>query len=218
MLRSSLRMPIEIKKNSELLYTIGLFNKVSMVCLTIGLLLVVWPACKQSNETKVKDTITALQNLQQLATVEYSMSKVVKASDDGTWFKIGDRKILITCEAYVKAGIDLSQIDVKHVSIEGKSIFLQLPRAKVLSLRIPPEEVKVAYEEVGFFRDRFDVAEQNNLMQQAERQIQKQLQSINIEEEAEKNARLYLTGLLSAMGYTTIDISFTNQVNILPPK
>ncbi|MCU0404387.1 MAG: DUF4230 domain-containing protein, partial [Chitinophagaceae bacterium] len=115
--------------------------------------------------------VTALQQMQDLATVEYSLSKVVKASDDQTWYKIGDRKILITCEATVKAGIDFSQIDTRYVSISGKSISIQLPPPKIISISIPPDKIEVAYEEIGFFRNRFSVAEQNTLLQQAEKQI-----------------------------------------------
>lgn len=172
--------------------------------------------CKRSNTPPVPDAVMALQKLQQLATVEYSMSKVVKASDDGTWYKWGDRKILITTNAYVKAGIDLSQLEARHVSIQDKAIYLQLPPASVLSLRIPPEEVRVAYEEVGFFRDRFSAAEQNQLMQQAEKQIHQQLKGLPLLRDAENNARLYLSSLLSSMGFTTIDISFNNQVGTVP--
>ncbi len=65
------------------------------------------------------ETVATLQEIQELATVEYTISKVVKASDNKTWYKIGDRKILITCEATVKAGIDMKDITEKSIVYFG---------------------------------------------------------------------------------------------------
>lgn len=35
------------------------------------------------------------------------IAKIIKASDDKTRYKIGDRKIIMTCKASLTAGIDL---------------------------------------------------------------------------------------------------------------
>jgi hypothetical protein len=161
-------------------------------------------------------TIVALQQMQDLATVEYTLTKVVKASDDATWFKFGDRKILITCEASVKAGIDFTQVDPKYVQLEGKTILLQLPAPKILSVNMPPQNIRVAYQEIDFFRDHFSVAEQNSLMQQAERQIITQSREMGILQEAEKNTREWLTRYLKQLGYQNIDIQFIKNFTSTP--
>lgn len=41
----------------------------------------------------------------ELGTVEYTITKVVKADDNADWYKFGDRKILFTVKATMKAGI-----------------------------------------------------------------------------------------------------------------
>jgi len=166
-----------------------------------------WLGCRQSTP-KEATIMSALQDMQELATTEYTLTKVVKASDDQTWFKIGDRKILITCEAKVKAGIDFSAIEIGNISKKGKSIRLQLPPSQIISINLPPDKIQVAYQEVGFFRSNFSVAEQTELLQQAERQIKEKAKSLGILEEAQRNTKSWLTSYLSMLGFEEIDISF----------
>jgi hypothetical protein len=159
-------------------------------------------------------TITALQQTQELATVAYTYSKVVKASDNETWYKIGDRKILITCEARIKAGYDLSKIDPGYVDITQKKIIITLPPPQILSLSIPPEEVRVAYEDIGFFRSRFDAAAQNEVMRLAEAQIRQQADKDAILKDAEKNGKLWLTSFLMGLGFEYVEIKTGNEIQI----
>lgn len=157
------------------------------------------------------ETLVALQQMQDIATVEYTLSKVVKASDDATWFKWGDRKILITCEATVKAGVDFSEIKPKYLQQEGKTILLQLPPPKILSVNLLPQNIRVAYQEIDFFRDHFSLQEQNDLMKQAEKQIIAQSNKMGILQEAEKNTKIWLTSYLEKLGYENIDIQFNTN-------
>ena len=158
--------------------------------------------------------VVAMQQMQELATAEYIITKVVKASDDQTWYKIGDRKILITCEAKVKAGIDFSAMDTRYVSIKEKSISIQLPPPKIISVNIPPEKIKVAYQDIGTFRSNFSVDEQNQLMKQAEKQVLAKSSQLGILEDAKANTRSWLTGYLSSLGFEQIDIQFDAPVQI----
>jgi hypothetical protein len=158
--------------------------------------------------------LVALQQMQDLATAEYTITKVVKASDNKTWFKIGDRKILITCEATVKAGIDFAAMDTRYVSKKGKTISLQLPPPKIISVSIPPEKIRVAYQEIGFFRNNFSTAEQNSLLQQAEKQIVAKANTLGILEDAKNNTRTWLISYLSALGFEEIDIQFEGPITI----
>jgi hypothetical protein len=156
--------------------------------------------------------IAAMQQMQDLATVEYTLTKVIKASDDQTWYKIGDRKILITCEAKVKAGIDFSAMDTRYISKNGKSISIQLPPPKIISVNLPPDKITVAYQEVGYFRTKFNVTEQNDLITQAEKQIVAKSTELGILEEAKNNTRAWLTGYLSKLGFEEIDLQFDSPI------
>ncbi len=197
----------------------AIFDKTTRIVTKIyiaGLLLLVLSAgCKNRIPDKA-ETLIALQQMQDLATVEYTLTKVVKASDDATWFKWGDRKILITCEATVKAGIDFTQITPKYIQQKDKTILLQLPPPKILSVNLLPQNIRVAYQQIDFFRDHFSLQEQNDLMKQAEKQILAQSNKMGILEEAEKNTKIWLTSYLEKLGYEKIDIQFNTNFTYTP--
>ena len=68
-------------------------------------------ACKQKEkEPSLPSTILAIQETGKLATAEYTLTKIIRASDDQTWYKVGDRKILMGCEAHLKAGVDFQHV------------------------------------------------------------------------------------------------------------
>lgn len=173
------------------------------------LILFIFLSCQQKSVPEQKQEILALKEMSDLATAEYNITKVVKASDDKTWFKIGDRKILLSCSGTIKAGIDLSLLKETDILIEKKNISLTLPPAKVISLNIPPENIQLEYQQVGFWRDKFSNAEQNELMIQAEKQIRQAADSIGIIPNAEKNAKIFITGFLKRLGYQNVQINFT---------
>ena len=92
-----------------------------------------------SKEKPREQEILSLKEMNELVTVEYVVNKIIKASDDKTWYKIGDRKILMTCEATLKAGIDFSKINTSNINIKNKEIILTLPHATLFSINIKPE-------------------------------------------------------------------------------
>ena len=149
-----------------------------------------------------------LQQIGKLATAEYWITRVVKADDNQTWYKIGNRKILITCSASIKAGIDFSQLQPQHVDQQQHKIYVKLPPPQLISLNIPPESIKVVYSDVGVFRDPFTTAELNTIMRAAESQIRKQVESLDINTTARTNATAFLTRFLRNSGFTEIYVSF----------
>ena len=48
-----------------------------------------------NKKEKQLQQVLALQQMNDLATVEYVVTKIIKANDNKTWYKIGDRKILM---------------------------------------------------------------------------------------------------------------------------
>ncbi len=171
------------------------------------LFFIVLLACNKNLPRKA-DTIMAIQEMNDLATAEYIINKIVKANDNTTWYKFGDRKILISCRGIIKAGIDLSTIKEEDVTTDGKNISMVLPAAKILSINLPAEDIKVASESVDFFRDRFTHQEQNLLMTQAETQIKNTADSLGILQSAENNAVTAVSGFLKQLGYERINIKF----------
>lgn len=180
------------------------------------LLLILFCSCQSRQQTLQQ--VLSIKEMGELATTEYSITKIVKANDNKTWYKIGDRKILISVEATLKAGIDLQSLDAGQVSIDGKKISLVLPPPKLISLQIPPDKVKVAYEEVGLLRTEFDNSERDALLAQAEGQIRAAAGDTGIFATTEINAKQVITALLQKLGFEEITISFSGSpVNSAQP-
>ena len=175
--------------------------------ITLFLLL---PSCRRKQkERDLPSTILAIQETGRLATAEYTLTKIIRASDDQTWYKIGDRKILMSCEAHLKAGVDLSQIGKDDFKIEDDStISVTLPHAQLLSVDIPPNKIQLAYEDIGLWRDPFSAAEREQLLAQAERQIKGLAASLGILQTAEANAVTYMQHLLQQAGYKQVSVTF----------
>ena len=172
-----------------------------LLCITAG--------CQAGSHKKEQD-ILALKEINELVTVEYVVNKIIKASDDKTWYKIGDRKILMTCEATLKAGIDFSAINSEHIQISNKEVTVILPHATLFSISIKPEDINVAYEEIGAFRNSFSTQERDMLATQAQKQIQNSADSLGVLQTAETNASLFVSNFLRNMGYEKITIQFEN--------
>lgn len=162
-------------------------------------------------EPEQKPSVLALKEMSELATVEYTVTKIIKANDNKTWYKIGDRKILMSCEANIKAGVDLSGINENSFVIDGKSVRLTLPPPKVISFSIPPDKIKVEYQDIAPLREPFKTSERDQLAKQAEAQIKNSINSLGIHEQAKANTSLLVNNILKQMGYKNITINYTGD-------
>lgn len=178
-----------------------------LVCIYIPLLMT---GCI-NKEPKQQQEILALKEMNELVTVEYVVSKIIKANDNKTWYKLGDRKILMTCQATLKGGIDFSKIDEANVNITNKEITIVLPHATLFSINIKPEDIKVAYEEVGAFRSGFSSQERDQLATQAQVQIQNSADSLGVLRTAEANASIFVSNFLRNLGYEKVTVKFDDN-------
>jgi hypothetical protein len=174
----------------------------------ILLLLLFCSACNKKEQQLQQ--VMALQQMSDLATVEYVVTKIIKASDNKTWYKIGDRKILMSCKATLTAGIDLSTIKREAVQIEGKNITLTLPHSKMIAVNIKPEDIVEEYESIDVLRQPFTGEERNALAIQAENQVKASIAELGILQTAETNAALFVNSFLHRLGYEKIVIHFDN--------
>ncbi len=163
---------------------------------------------KKEKGPDISQTILSLKETGQLITAEYTLSKVIRASDNKTWYKIGERKILINCEAYLKAGISLQNISADNFDVRNDSIAVYLPHAQLFSLSIPPDKIQVAYQEIGTFRDPFSANEREQFVAQAEPQIRSLVASLGILKTAEDNSVLFFRHLFQQAGFRYVGVSF----------
>lgn len=187
-----------------------LFYLIAAVTMLLAVSCTNQDAGKTSLEKKMNQKMSEMSEVAELGSVEYTIEKVVKASDDAEWYKMGDRKILFKCTAYLKAGIDMSKFDATKAIIneEQKSIVLTLPKAELLSFNMPPEKAVLAYEKVATFRSNFSVSDRNKLLQLGEKDIREDVPNLGILADAEKNASSFFKALLGQLGFEMVTIKF----------
>lgn len=168
-------------------------------------------SCKQDiSHKQMEEQVGKITSLTELGTVEYVVTKIVKANDNATWYKFGDRKILFSCKAILKAGIDLSKLEDADIqaNIEKKSITITLPGAELLSVNLKPENIKLVYEKTSITRSSFSNKERDAILAQGEADILKSVPDMGIFDDAENNAKLFLEAFLKQAGFTNVNIEF----------
>ena len=188
----------------RIFHTVGTFF---VLLLTIFMV----PGCSERvPEDTTQREIEAISQMRELSLVEYRVRKIVKANDEGEWYKIGDRKILLSCTAYLKAGIDLSGFSAENVDINrlDGSVTVTIPHAKLLSLDMPASEIREEYDHVTMLRQSFTAEERNALLRQGEKQIRSSVPSLGILEKAEENARRFFESVFTKMGFTSVEVVF----------
>ena len=156
-------------------------------------------------DAKSKDLVSA-----ELGTVEYSVKKIIKADDSMDWYTIGDRKILFSCKATLKAGVKLDNFNSENVVIneENKSAVVTLPHAELLSMNMSPDDIKLEYQNVGVFRSGFSAKERNALLEQGEANIKASVEDLGIIKDAEKQATDFMVNLLTQIGFQSVTVKF----------
>lgn len=166
-------------------------------------------SCNDINK-QIESKIQKVTELSELGSVEYTVKKVIKANDIGEWYKIGDRKILFNCTAYLKAGIDLEGLGIENFKIDQskKEIVIILPHAKLLSIDMPTDETELVYDQVSLLRSGFTAEERTMLLRQGQQDIISDIENIGILKEAENNVSDFFKAMMSQMGFKSIIVNF----------
>lgn len=165
-------------------------------------------SCTSNAEKELTERIEKMKETAEFGSVEYTIKKLIKANDVGRWYTIGDRKILFSCTAYLKAGIDLNDLTMEDVVIDNNSVTITLPHAKLLSLNMPPEEIQLVYDHVSFFRSGFSSQDRLDLLSQGEADINEDIVNMGITADAEANAADFFTAMLKQIGFENVNIIF----------
>ena len=158
-----------------------------------------------------------IRQVSELGTVQYTVQKVVSNSDE-TWQIFGNRKILFSFKAVIKAGIDMDKFDTESVRIsvdkkhKTKSISVVLPQPEVLSYNISPDDVKVVYHQVSFLRTEYSVEELNAIEAKGELELKEDKELTDmILKDARQNAAMFMELLLRENGFTNVKITFQQK-------
>lgn len=168
-------------------------------------------SCKNDDAFNPIKVIESIKAMSKLGTTEYTISKII-AVEDNPWYAIGDRRVLITCKAYVTYGIDASLIQFTDVNPKEKKVKLTIPAVEMITFNIPPEDIIYTDIDVGRFRGKYSSKEMNVFQQTGEKTILKQLKELKVEAETEKNAVLFLDKILRSAGFTSIEINTSREL------
>lgn len=186
------------------------FPDTALLCILLSAALMVAGCSCKPKEDPVRQQIEAISSMKEIGLVEYRVRKIIKADDQGEWYKIGDRMILLSCTAYLKAGIDLSEFSPDDVEADRKKgmVTVTLPHARLLSIDIPPSEIRQEWDQVTLLRWPFSAKERNELLRQGERQIRGSVPSLGILQKAEENAVKFFKGAFSELGFNDVNVVF----------
>ncbi len=158
-----------------------------------------------------------LRQVAELGTVQYTVQKVVSNSDE-TWQIFGDRKILFSFRAVIKAGIDMDKFDAESVRIsedkkeKTKSISLVLPQPEILSYNIQPDDVKMIYNQVSFLRTEYTNEERDAIVSKGEMELKVDRELTDmILKDARQNAAMFMEMLLRENGFSDVTITFKKE-------
>lgn len=180
-------------------------------CFLFGLIVFLLTACGEESKTPPKPNVYEVKNIGLLSTSEYTIGKIIKLTYPEEWYTIGDRKLLMSCKAKIKAGIDLNKLKEGDITVSGSSITIVLPPAEITSFSMDPKEMRTEMDGVTGFRSSFSQEEKNKYMRQAEYSIRKDMKSTNILKDAEQNAAIFLRDFYEEMGYEKVVIEHSKS-------
>lgn len=153
--------------------------------------------------------VRTLKDLAELATVEYSVTKIVSYKDVA-WY--GDRKILFEAAATVKAGIDMNELTDQDIKLENDSaVTISLPAPKILLFNMKPENMREIFNESGILRSNFSNQEKDGLLSQGEKDIRAKVATMDILQRAARNARILLESWLKKTGFSQVHVVFKGK-------
>lgn len=162
------------------------------------------------DEKEVRETeIYEIRSIGTLSTTEYTLGKIIHWNDEGEWYTYGDRKILLSCKATVKAGVNLNSIKESDISVDGKKITIQLPPPEIVSFEMNPDLVRTEMTDVNGFRSDFSQVDKSKVLQKGEESIRKDLQKLNILDEAEQNAKIFIVDFYKNLGFEQVIVHET---------
>jgi hypothetical protein len=178
-----------------------------IIFLSISVLLFL-QSCSSEEKAPSVD-VYEIRNIGLLSTSEYTIGKVVKLDDNKEWYKFGDRKILISCKAKVKAGINLMELKDSSIHVNGSKITIELPPVQITVFEMDPTSVHTEMEDINGFRADFSQTDKNRILRLGEKSIREHLEETGIKKEAEKNAIAFITDFYKQLGFEEIDVELS---------
>lgn len=142
--------------------------------------------------------------------------QVVVDSEDAVRFVpgfISGRRSLFVASGTVDAYVDLSSLGEGDLTVtdDGGAVEIQLPPAALSEPNLDQENTRLFSEDRGLLdrvSDALSASDQQQLYVSAEERIATAAQDSDLRERAESNTRQFLEGMLGALEYDTVTVTF----------
>jgi hypothetical protein len=187
----------------------------------LGLVFMLWIGWRMGRRSdnqgprRMYDTpvlLEQVQTLSELVTVKYVVEKVEIWDDPPSgWrqFVAGDNRILLLARGVVKAGVDFRALKSTDLKVSGKTLWINLPAARVTDAYLDDKETKVIERSTGFLRA-FDKDLEQNVRRTAVDDMRTAALRGGIVKDANDRARTELAGFFHAMGFERVEFNVAN--------
>jgi hypothetical protein len=153
-----------------------------------------------------------VQTLSELVTVKYVVEKVEVWEDPPSGiiaqFVAGNNRVLILARGVVKGGVDLGRLKPEDLRIDGKTIWINLPPARITDAYLDDKETKVVERTTGFLRS-FDKDLEQNVRHTAVEDMRQASLRGGILRDANERARTQLASFFTLMGFEKVAFNLT---------
>ncbi|MEX1125762.1 MAG: DUF4230 domain-containing protein [Acidimicrobiia bacterium] len=153
--------------------------------------------------------ISSIRDMSNLTTVETVQYTIVDKGTDRGWLSWarGD-SLQLFAVAKIGAGIDLSQITVRNVSLDSEGVVeISVPAAEIQYVSVDNEATQILDRETGLFT-KGDPRLETDARQVAEEVLVQSALDDGLLVKAEANARQVLTDFLMGLGYRDVVVEF----------
>jgi hypothetical protein len=149
-----------------------------------------------------------VRQLQQLATVRYTLQKIVGIREPK--LPVGEESILLIMQAAVEAGVDLAALQERDIVTRDGTLFLRLPRGRILNVIVDDKETKVWDRQKTWWAPwipySLDLEQRARLS--GREAIEKAATDMGIAGQAERNAESSIKALLALAGIRNVVVTF----------
>jgi hypothetical protein len=196
------RTPMKIKNK--------LFFLTILIILTISTIMIYLIIDSFNNGKVITSTIISerLSKISELSTAKYNYTNVLSLKDSKKFkdFSIPftEKSFLIKYSGYIKAGVDLKDIDVV---VNEKAVTITLKKAKIFDHAINNEDLLV-YDEKSSMFNKLSMQDIIYEISNEKSKVEVNLLKTGFLDEATANTKLLLQGILSDMGFQNVTIVF----------
>jgi Protein of unknown function (DUF4230) len=152
----------------------------------------------RSRSLSTPAVITQIRQLNQLATVRFSIQRVVGLTEAKV--PIGEESILLIVQGDVQAGVDLADLRPEDVVVSGSEALVRLPPPKVLTSYLDESQTRIWDRHVTWWTPWVPYSPdlEHRARQQALEEIRKAAIKMGILDRAGENAETAIRQLLAA--------------------